>query len=444
MQGEIDAYLAAHGVPNVLDVLIPDANGILRGKQLPGSYLNKLADKGVNMPLSLLFGDVRGATPAPILQPPMTGDPDRKYVPAAGTLKPVPWANVPTAQIFLRPTEKNGAALSIDPRCVLERVLDRFSERGLSPVVALEGEFYLFDPTHSPPRPVPNKNRWPQFEGPQVYALEPLRDVQSYLDRVRETADQQNIPLTAIVCEYGDSQFEMNLDHSSDVVGACDAYLALKHLIRCVSLADGKLASFMAKPLTHAGGSGCHLHVSLLDEQGENAFASDEKKMLHALGGLMATMGEGLAPCAPFANSYRRFQNTGWSPNAANWGYNHRLVSLRIPLSGDKDKRIEHRIAGADVNPFLLVAVVLAGILHGLDKQLDPGPAAEEGQKQPEGNKLPTRWREALVAFEASAVFKEAFGEAFVEMYTRAKYSEEEDFHCEVPDRDWGWCLRTV
>jgi len=132
------------------------------------------------------------------------------------------------------------------------------------------------------------------------------------------------------------------------------------------------------------------------------------------------------------------------SPNAANWGRNHRLVSLRIPISGDKDKRVEHRIAGADVNPYLLTAAVLAGVHHGITNASDPGPETIEGEAPEAGVQLPTRWREALTAFDKSEFFREWFGNEFMDMYLRAKYAEEENFHIEVPDRDLGWCLRTV
>ena len=197
-------------------------------------------------------------------------------------------------------------------------------------------------------------------------------------------------------------------------------------------------------PLSTSGGSGCHIHVSVLDKSGTNIFGTDEGKLLHAIGGLMDTMGESMAACAPFANSYRRYQKAGWSPKEGNWGRNHRLVSLRIPISGGKDKRVEHRIAGADVNPYLLTAAVLSGVHHGIKNAIDPGPETMEGQEPEPGVQLPTRWREALKAFDNSSFFRSRFGDAFVDMYLRAKYAEEENFHIEVTDRDIGWCLRTV
>ena len=444
MHSELSAYLATNPAPQTVDVLIADSNGILRGKQFPGDGLGKLFEKGANLPLSLMFCDVRGETPQALLQPPLMGDPDITYRVIEGSLKPVPWANVPTAQIMLRATGKDGSNSLLDPLSVLENIVSRLKADGMNPVVALEGEFYLLDPTKSPPEPLKPANGWPKFEGPQVYALEPLRDVQGFLDQVKEVAAAQSIPLTSVLCEYGDSQFEMNLDHCADIASHCRDFLLLKHAIRNIAAANGQLASFMAMPLVDSGGSGCHIHVSLLDNDGKNIFGADETKFHHAIGGLMQTMGESLSVCAPHANSFRRYQEAGWSPKAGNWGHNHRLVSLRIPISGEKDRRVEHRIAGADVNPYLLTAAVLAGIHHGMTNGVDPGPESMEGQPQQEGVQLPTRWREALRALDQSTFFREWFGNDFVELYLRAKYAEEENYHTQVSDRDHGWCLRTV
>lgn len=443
MHPEIKAYLDSNPEPHSVDVLIADSNGILRGKQFPGDQLEGLFKRGANLPMSLMFAQVDGATPDALMQPPLVGDPDINYRVVEGTLRSVPWANVPTAQVSLRPT-KDGENLASDPMTVLENVIKRLNDDGMFPVVALEGEFYLLDPTTSPPEPVKPEREWPAFEGPQVYALEPLRDVQDFLDEVKKTSAEQSIPLTSILCEYGNSQFEMNLQHSGDIVEHAFDFIRLKHAIKNIADANGQLASFMALPLSDSGGSGCHIHVSILDKDGNNIFGADDAKLLHAIGGLMQTMNESLAVCAPFANSYRRYRKAGWSPNAGNWGRNHRLVSLRIPISGDKDKRVEHRIAGADANPFLLTAAVLAGVHHGIKHTLDPGPESMEGQEPEVGVEIPARWREALQAFKKSEFFTDYFGEEFMEFYCRAKFSEEENFHMEVSDRDYGWCLRTV
>ena len=441
---ELESYLSVNPEPQSVDVLVADNNGVLRGKQFPGDQLAKLYKKGANFPLSILYGDATGGTPGRVLDPPLAGDPDRLFMPVEGSLRPVPWAKTPTAQVFMRACEKDGTDHPLDPGSVLKRVLDRLNEDGFFPVIALEGEFYLLDATKSPPQAMAPANGWPQFEGPQVYALEPLQDVQGFLDTVKSVSAQQSISLTSVLCEYGEGQFELNLNHSDDTVAACFEFLMLKHAIKNIALANNQLASFMAKPVKANAGSGCHIHVSILDKDGNNVFGADEKKLNHAIGGVLETMGQSLALFAPFANSYRRYLKGGWSPSTGNWGENHRGVSVRIPLSGEADRRLEHRLAGADANPFLLTAAVLAGVHHGLKNQVDPGPASVEGKEVEDGRELPIRWREALNELDSSKVFREYLGEEFLDMFLRAKYTEEENFHSEISDRDYGWCLRTV
>ena len=444
MPAELDQYLSDNPAPQSVDVLIADSNGLFRGKQFPGEQLAKLYKKGANFPLSLMFGDVTCGTPEQLLQPPLSGDPDRVYRPVSGSLRPVPWATVPTAQVLMRPTEKDGSNLAIDPRTLLEGVIKRLNDAGYFPVIALEGEFYLLDPSTIPPVPIKPESGWPKFEGPQVYALEPLQDVQSFLNQVKEVSDRQNIPMTSVVCEYGDGQFELNLDHSDDPLNACVEYLMLKHAIRNVASGNGQLASFMAKPLADNPGSGCHIHVSLLNGDGQNVFGEDGGLLKHAIGGLIYSMADSVALFAPFANSYRRYLKGGWSPSTANWGENHRGTSVRIPMSGTADRRLEHRPAGADANPYLLTAAVLAGMHHGLSEKLDPGEEVVEGQPETDGLPFPARWREAIERLNKSELFRNYLGDEFIDLYCRAKFSEEESFHAEISDRDYGWCLRTV
>jgi len=204
-----------------------------------------------------MFGDVRGATPNALLVPPLVGDPDINYKVIEGSLRPVPWTKVPTAQLFLRATDKEGNDLASDPLTVLENVIKRLNDDGMFPTIALEGEFYLLDPSKSPPEPLKPANGWPSFEGPQVYALEPLRDVQEFLNGVKDVADRQSIPLTSILCEYGDSQFEMNLNHSSEVTAHARDFMLLKHAIKNIAEANGQLASFMGFNGNHVGIACC-------------------------------------------------------------------------------------------------------------------------------------------------------------------------------------------
>jgi glutamine synthetase len=164
--------------------------------------------------------------------------------------------------------------------------------------------------------------------------------------------------------------------------------------------------------------------------------------MRHAIGGLAATMTEAMAIFAPNANSYRRLRRGGYVPLTPNWGHNHRAVALRIPLSEPRDLRIEHRVAGADANPYLVMAAVMAGIHHGLVQHCEPGPMVGAGEIIEDRLTLPCRWEAALDAFEAAQVLPVYLGAGFCRAFAACRRTECERFHAEVGAQDYQWYLR--
>ena len=215
-----------------------------------------------------------------------------------------------------------------------------------------------------------------------------------------------------------------------------------------VARRHGLGAVFMAKPFAEWAGCSLHVHVSVTDREGRNAFASAGGKgsvsdtLRHAVGGLAATMPESMAIFAPNANSYRRYRPGLFVPLAPNWGVNHRGVALRVPLSGPEDTRIEHRPGGADGNPYLVMAAILAGIHHGIANRVEPGPMVMPGQVIDERAVLPVRWEAALDAFEAGKVLPRYLGERYHALYAACRREECDRFHAQITDRDYEWYLR--
>ena len=168
--------------------------------------------------------------------------------------------------------------------------------------------------------------------------------------------------------------------HQSEAILAADHAVFLKQIIKAAAAATGFDATFMAKPYPDRAGTGLHVHVSVLDENGRNIFddgsAEGSDRLRHAIGGMQALMPESMALFAPSINSYRRFQPDMFAPVNRRWGVNNRSAGLRIPMSPGEARRVEHRVAGADANPYFTLAGVLAGLHHGLTNKLDPGPAA--------------------------------------------------------------------
>jgi glutamine synthetase len=221
--------------------------------------------------------------------------------------------------------------------------------------------------------------------------------------------------------------------------------------VRMHARLHGRTACFMAKPNEDYAGSGMHLHVSMMNAAGQNVFIEAEAGVwnpliLHALGGLRATMGESMLVFAPHANSWRRFASNSYAPVSPTWGVNNRSVALRIPAGNIAARRIEHRPAGVDANPYLVAATVLAGIRYGMARKIDPGPETTgngyaEGQDAPP---IPVDWRSAIEAAKASEFLKDALGADMHRTFTAILAAEYARVARTVSEVDYDLYLHTV
>lgn len=434
----------------LVDLLLPDTNGLLRGKRVIRESLEKVYTEGICLPMSLLAAHITGDTVEETGLGYDIGDEDRLCRPVPGTLRPVPWSPRPMAQLLLSMEDGHGGAFEANPRAVLARVLERFRARGLTPVVAVELEFYLFDAApdaQGRPQTVRDPRTGLRSDSTQVYYMPELDEHRGFTDAVAAACRAQRVPADTAVAEYAPGQFEINLSHRDDALGACDDALFLKRTIKAIAQQQGALASFMAKPFAGQAGSGLHLHVSLLDDAGRNVFSgtpdAPAAMLRHALAGLQHGAADSLLLFAPHANSYRRFVPNAFVPLNDSWGFNNRTVALRIPHSDARNTRIEHRIAGADANPYLVAAAVLAGMLDGIERQLDPGPPTVGNAYAQTGFRSPG-WHEAIGLFLGSDFIAQAMGERFRHVYGQQKRREMLDFQTQVTDLDYAWYLRTV
>ena len=439
----------------VIEFLIADVNGILRGKQVRPREFESCINNGFVMPGSTVLLDSLGDVIDGVRWSAHDGDPDlqARYVP--GSLAPVPWARKPTAQALFRLFGDDEAPFALDPRRVLERSAARLRRRCPTIVVAAELEFYLLDARAD--RPTPRASRVPGLgrpqPGPQVYAPDELWEVEAFLDELHAVCSAQSIPAGTTTSEFSPGQYEVNLHHVDDPVLACDHAVLLKRAIKSVARRHGFVACFMAKPFEALSGSGLHLHLSLYGRDGKNAFSRDRDslssppysaRLRQAVGGLQQTMPESMAFFAPNANSYRRLREDSFAPVEPNWGANHRGVALRIPMSTPDNLRIEHRTAGADANPYLVTAAVLAGIDHGMSQRIEPGPMVEEAAHVHLKKRLPDRWHTALRKTARSRILADYLGKEFLDAFLANRRQEEQAFHNAVSDRDYDWYLRGV
>ena len=440
---EVDAYLVDHPDTEVVEILIADMNGIFRGKQMPANVLKKLAKAGTVFPITTPFLTTSGENAEQICDE-YGSDPDRPCEPIPGSLKPVPWAEKSTAQVRVTMLDKDGSPFFMDPRATLARVLERYSADGWQPAVALEYEFFLFEAGAVPPKPLAPPNGMHPSKGANCYNMDVFSDFEGLLQEIEDDCRTQGLSVSGLVNEYGNGQFEVNLDHTDDVLQMADDALCLKRVVRSVAAKHGLLASFMAKPADDEVGSGMHAHVSVLDRAGVNIFAGGGSTLEHAVGGLIDSMREATAIFAPNANSYRRFDPEWFAPVVPCWGENNRRVSVRIPMSDDKNRRFEHRVAGADASPHLLLAAVLAGAHYGLKNECDPGDQLGEFDGVDYAKVLPPRWKIALDEFASGRIMADYLGQDFVDVYHRVRASEEEEFHRAVGIADHDQYLRVL
>jgi glutamine synthetase len=428
--------------------MIADINGVLRGKRIAASSLGKVYAGEFVMPISLFATQITGDCVEQTGLVLETGDTDFPCLPVDDTLYSSPWQRNPMAQLLVAMQDQDAAPLPYDPRQVLRQMVQRLQRRGLTAVVANELEFYLCDrerDTHGRPQPPLSPVTGVRDNDTQVYGLIELDDYQTLVDDISSIAKIQGIPATTAVAEYAPGQFEINLKHVADPLLACDHAVLLKRLIKGVAARHGYEASFMAKPYQQLASSGLHVHVSLLNEDGHNIFSDgpDSLSLRYAVAGLLRNMNDSLLLFAPHGNSYHRYESGGYVPMAPGWGFNNRTVAVRIPGSQPRDTRIEHRLGGADANPYLATAAILAAIIDGLEQEIAPPEAIVGNAHKQLQASLPATWHDAIETFAGSKFCRNFLGAEFCDVYTAVKRSEYSLYSSMIPAFEYDWYFRT-
>ncbi|MBD0414342.1 glutamine synthetase family protein [Oryzicola mucosus] len=432
---EAKAFLDAHPEIEAIDIVLTDVNGIGRGKIIRRHELLGFYEGGRHLPISILGLDITGEDVHETGLIWDSGDGDLRAWPIPGTLKPLFGTLPPRGQVLMSMYHLDGTPMTSDPRLALRRQVERLAEKGLHPAGAFELEFFLLanerdaDGKVQPALAVLDGRRSGKTE---VYSVDHLHGMEPLFSDIYAAAKAQDIPAETVISEYAPGQYELTLHYRKDIMRAADDLVLLKRIVRMAARRHGVTACFMAKPIERYAGSGMHLHVSLSDDDGRNVFTEAREgewspMLLHALGGLAATMAESMLVFAPHANSWRRFVSQSYAPVAPSWGVNNRSVALRVPAGDAKNRRLEHRPSGVDANPYLVAATVLAGIAKGLDEQLDPGPETTGNgyaQTASTGTAMPPDWRSAIEAAKASEFLKQALGEDLHRTFTEIKHAE--------------------
>ncbi|MEM8788348.1 MAG: glutamine synthetase family protein [Pseudomonadota bacterium] len=429
-QQRLDTWLAAR--PHLTDVhiAITDLNGCLRGKRVPRKFLTATT----RMPLSLSLQDIWGRDTAGTA-PLDDGDPDGIAEPTGRQIE-TPWSGGRTALILCALAAGDGGPSPYDPRHLLARQAARAAALGLTPVIGQELEFHLTDGASPPGLPVaPDTRRTLTKDG--IHSLDDLERFAPFFTALYAAAEAAGIPAATAISESATGQFELTLAHGRDPLRAADDAVLLRRIIRGTARAQGHGATFMAKPFGAAAGNGFHVHLSLLDGNGRNIFAdpdTGDRMLGHAVAGCLTAMPATQLIFAPHVNSYRRMQPGNHAPVTAAWARENRYAALRIPGGAAQARRIEHRVAAGDANPYLVLAAILGAALNGLEARKDPPPPRRGNlyAQQDSAPKLPATWSAAQAAFAESPIPAGLFGADLTQALLKIKAQEAARFATDV------------
>jgi glutamine synthetase len=432
-RAEAEAFLAAHPQIEAIDLVLHDSNGIGRGKIIRRHELLPFYDSGRHLPISILGLDILGEDVHETGLIWDQGDGDLRAWPVPGSLVALHGTQPARAEVLMSMYTLDGRPMGSDPRHALAAQVAALAGEGLFASAAFELEFFLLANERGPDgrvRPAADVLDGRFSDRTEVYAVDQLHGMLPLFSDIYSGAALAGIKAETLISEYAPGQYELTLHYRTDIMQAADDLIRLKRIVRAQARAHGVTACFMAKPVEDYAGSGMHLHVSLRDARGRAVFVEEEgapwrPDLLHALGGLKATMAESMLVFAPHANSWRRFASQSYAPVSPSWGVNNRSVALRIPEGARAARRIEHRPAGVDANPYLVAATVLAGIRHGLAGRIDPGPEVTgNAYAAAPGPAIPADWRTAIIAAQGSEFLRGALGAEMHRTFTAIKAAE--------------------
>jgi glutamine synthetase len=349
------------------------------------------------------------------------------------TVRVVPWATDPTAQIIHDCFDRDGNLIPYAPRSVLKRVCDLYQQAGWVPVVAPELEFYLVsrntDPNTLLHPPVGRSGR--SETSRQAYSIDAVNEFDPLFEDIYDYCNKMNLNVDTLIHEIGAGQMEINFFHDHPL-GLADEVFMFKRTVREAALRHGMYATFMAKPIAGEPGSAMHVHQSILDQHtGKNIFSQADGNasdaFLHYVGGLQHHMPHAMALVAPYVNSYRRLTRHTAAPINIEWGHDNRTVGIRSPISTPEARRLENRLIGADANPYIALAVTLACGYLGMKNQMKAKPEMR-GDAYLAPYSLPRSLGEALDWLRKDTELHDVLGKEFITVYTEIKELEFEAF----------------
>jgi len=432
-KNEILSYVKDHPSGKV-KIAFADIDGVLRGKYIAAEKLLSVAENGLG------FCDViMGWDAADVVYDNVsftgwhTGYPDCPASIDLATFRKIPWEN--DVPFFLGELNDNaGNPSAICPRQLLKKILAEANAQGFSPMFSQEFEWYNFAETPQTVAEKQFKNLTPLTPGMFGYSILRASLNQPYFSDLFELLTKFNVPVEGIHTETGPGTYEAAITYSG-ILEAADRAVLFKTAVKEIAYRHGIMATFMAKINENLPGCGGHVHQSLWNNLATKNLFYDEKDqqkmsslMKSYIAGQLFCLPNILPMFAPTINSYKRLVEGAWAPTTLTWGIDNRTVALRVLSNGSsKSARIETRVIGSDVNPYLAMAACLAAGLYGIKNKLKLKQPATvgNGYKNYSNGVLPSTLIEATQQMKASAVAKEILGETFVNHFTET--------------REWEW-----
>ena len=425
MSNSLLTFLTEHRIREV-ECVIPDMTGIARGKILPKDLF--LASGEMRIPKSVLLNTVNGQQPA---NGPYVGetDPDMVCMPDVDTVRLVPWAAEPVAVVIHDCHEFDGSPVELSPRSVLRRVVALYTAEGWRPVVAPEMEFYLVarqQNPHEPLQPPLGRSGKPEA-GRQSYSIDAVNDFDPFFMELSQFCGVHRLGVETLIHEAGAGQMEINFSHG-DPMDLADRVFLFKRTVRETALRHGIFATFMAKPMEREPGSAMHIHQSIVDaDTGLNIFSkadgSASEHFAHYLGGLQKYVPLVMPMFAPYVNSYRRLSRFMSAPINVRWGHDNRTCGIRVPNSRPEARRVENRVPGVDVNPYLAMAATLACGYLGMMERLEPSDPMSNSAWDLD-HELPRHLEDAIARMRACDAMSDLLGPLFVKAFCAVKELE--------------------
>jgi glutamine synthetase len=438
---ELERLVAAGDVDTVI-IAFGDMQGRLMGKRVSARFfVDEVAEGGAECCNYLFAVDVDMNTVAGYAMSGWdTGYGDMVMKPDLATLRRIPWL-AGTALVLADLVWHDGSPIEPAPRRVLRRQLERLSQRGLRAYVATELEFMVFDDTYRQAWSSGYRGLTPASDYNMDYAVMASSRIEPLLRDIRQHMQGAGLRWEAVKGECNRGQQELGFSYDEGLV-TCDNHGIYKNGAKEIADQHGKCLTFMAKYDEREGNS-CHIHMSLRSLEGSAVLADEDQplgmsQMFRSfVAGQLATLRELTLFYAPKINSYKRFADRSFAPTVVAWGLDNRTCALRIVGHGDSI-RVECRVPGGDVNQYLAVAALIAGGLHGIERGLQlPEPCAGNAYQRADDDdaeRLPGTLAEAATLFDASAVARQAFGDAVVSHYVNNARVEVAAFNAAVTD----------